>query len=58
MSIPGSENLEQWRPDLMRYAVLQLRDPQLAEDVVQETLLAGFEGLAKFTGKSSAKTWL
>ena len=58
MSIPGNENLEQWRPDLMRYAVLQLRDPQLAEDVVQETLLAGLEGLAKFTGKSSAKTWL
>lgn len=58
MSIPGNENLEQWRPDLMRYAVLQLRDPQSAEDVVQETLLAGLEGLAKFAGKSSAKTWL
>ena len=47
MSIPGNENLEQWRPDLMRYAVLQLRDPQLAEDVVQETLLAGLEGLGE-----------
>ncbi len=58
MSIPDNENLEQWRPTLMRYAVLQLRDPQLAEDVVQETLLAGLEGWAKFTGKSSAKTWL
>ncbi len=35
MSIPGDENLEQWRPTLMRYAVLQLRDPQLAEGIVR-----------------------
>lgn len=58
MSIPGNVDLEQWRSDLLRYATLQLRDRELAEDVVQETLLAGIEGLAQFSGKSSPKTWL
>src|ERR1700712_652086 len=42
----------------MRYAMLQLRNPDQAEDVVQETLLAAIEGRAKFAGNSSLKTWL
>jgi RNA polymerase sigma-70 factor (ECF subfamily) len=53
----NSQNLEQYRPYLLRYALLQLRNPQLAADVVQETLLAALEG-AVFSGKSSRKTWL
>lgn len=43
---------------MLRYALLQLRDNSLAEDAVQETLLAALESRAKFAGKSSAKTWL
>jgi RNA polymerase sigma-70 factor (ECF subfamily) len=43
---------------LLRVAQLQLRDPDLAEDVVQETLLAALAAQAGFTGKSSVKTWL
>ena len=58
MSVPGNVDLQQWRSDLLRYATLQLRDPVLAEDIVQETLLAGLEGLANFSGKSSPRTWL
>lgn len=50
--------LEQHRSYLMRYALLQLRDASAAEDVVQETLLAGVEGRDRFSGKSSVKTWL
>ena len=50
--------LEQFRGYLLRYALLQLRDPALAEDVVQETLLAAVEGGARFSGKSTVKTWL
>src|ERR1700712_180443 len=42
----------------MRYAMLQLRNPDQAEDVVQETLLAALEGRARFAGGSSLKTWL
>jgi predicted RNA polymerase sigma factor len=55
---PGNQDLQQHRPYLLRYAMLQLRDRDLAEDVVQETLLAVLEGRAGFSGNSSHKTWL
>jgi len=58
MSAPGDHDLQQYRAYLLRYALLQLRDQDLAEDVVQETLLAALEGRARFAGKSSHKTWL
>jgi RNA polymerase sigma-70 factor (ECF subfamily) len=50
--------LETHRRYLLRVAQLQLRDPDLAEDVVQDTLLAALTARAGFTGKSSVKTWL
>lgn len=53
---PGE--VEHFRGYLMRYALLQLRDPTSAEDVVQETLLAAVEGSDRFSGKSTVKTWL
>src|SRR5574337_354688 len=43
---------------LLRVAVLQLRDNDLAEDVVQDTLVAALAGAAGFSGRSSLKTWL
>ena len=46
------------RPDLLRFAFWLSRDRALAEDVVQETLLAALEGRARFAGDSSLKTWL
>ncbi len=46
------------RPDLVRFAALQLRDPALAEDVVQETLMAAMHGAAEFGSRSSVKTWV
>lgn len=50
--------IERERTYLLRYAQLQLRNPAQAEDVVQETLLAAIEGAARFSGKSSLRTWL
>ena len=50
--------LQSHRPYLLRVALLQLRDPHLAEDVVQEALLAALQGERGFSGKSSLKTWL
>ena len=46
------------RPYLMRIAMLQLRDRDAAEAIVQKTLLAAMEGLDDFAGESSVKTWL
>jgi len=43
---------------LLRVARLQLRDSALAEDVVQDTLMAALTAQAGFTGRSSVKTWL
>jgi len=43
---------------LLRVAVLQLRDNDLAEDVVQDTLVAALQGARGFSGRSSIKTWL
>ena len=50
--------IERERAYLLRYARLQLRNPAQAEDAVQETLLAALEGAARFSGKSSLRTWL
>lgn len=50
--------LHQQRDYLLRYAMLQLREPHQAEDVVQETLLAALEGKARFDERSALRTWL
>ena len=46
------------RDYLLRYASLQLRDRQAAEDAVQETLLAALAGEASFGGRANLRTWL
>ena len=43
---------------LYRYAMARLHDESLAEDLVQETLLAGMKVRDRFAGNSSEKTWL
>ena len=50
--------LAEQRPVLFRYALLQLYDSAIADDVVQETLLAALQSCAEFEGKSSLRTWL
>ncbi len=58
MSEPDlQQSLQQIRPTLLRFAMLQLRNEAAAEDVVQETLLAALEGKSAFSGRSQLKTW-
>jgi len=50
--------VDEYADDLFRYAVFRLHDPELAEDVVQETFLAALRARKQFSGRSSEKTWL
>lgn len=50
--------LEQYGDTLYRYALFRVRDPDLAQDLVQETLLAALQAYARYVRKSSEKTWL
>lgn len=50
--------VSQYGDYLFRFAMLKLRDEHLAEDAVQETLLAALQGKKNFSGDSSEKTWL
>lgn len=52
------QQLAEHRPVLFRYALLQLRDHELAEDAVQETMLAAWQAAESFEGKAGLRTWL
>lgn len=46
------------RPQLLRFARMQLRSAAAAEDMVQEALLAAFESAAGFEGAAAVQTWV
>jgi RNA polymerase sigma-70 factor (ECF subfamily) len=58
MNTDRHAELNALRPDLLRFARLQLRDAGAAEDAVQETLVAALAGSQSFQSRSSYKTWL
>jgi RNA polymerase sigma-70 factor (ECF subfamily) len=43
---------------LYRYALTRVRKPEIAQDLVQETLLAAMRSYEKFAGQSSVRSWL
>jgi RNA polymerase sigma-70 factor, ECF subfamily len=45
-------------PRLFRFAVLRLRDPDVAEDIVQTSLIAAVRHLATWRGEATLFTWL
>jgi RNA polymerase sigma-70 factor (TIGR02943 family) len=53
---------ERWVDDhgecLYRFALIRVRKPEVAEDLVQETFLAAVRGYEKFGRRSSERTWL
>ncbi len=57
-----AEDPHSWLNDhgdyLYRYAMSRLHDEELAQDLLQETLLAGWKGHDRFAGQSSVRTWL
>jgi len=50
--------LDEHREPLYRYALIHLRNRELAEDLVQDTLLSALESADRFRGDSSPRTWL
>lgn len=53
---------DQWLPlygdILYRYAMARVRNPDVAEDLVQDTLLAGLKAKDNYAGQSAEQTWL
>jgi RNA polymerase sigma-70 factor (TIGR02943 family) len=57
--IPDPETwVDQCGDYLYRYALHRLRDPIIAEDVVQETFLAGIKGLDRYDARVEVRFWL
>jgi RNA polymerase sigma-70 factor (ECF subfamily) len=52
------ELVDRHSPHLFRLASMLSRTSADAEDIVQETFIGAFAGLARFSGKASVKTWL
>src|SRR5262249_50865259 len=50
--------LERHQAQVYRFALRMCRDPEDAEDVLQETLLAMARSVGDFRGASSLSTWL
>src|SRR5262245_31288210 len=53
---------EQWvrnhGHDLFQHAICRVRAHDVAEDLVQETFLAAWEGRHQFEGRAAERTWL
>lgn len=58
MNADFQAQLEALRPYLLRYASMELRNREAAEDCVQEALLAALAAPASFEGRSNLRTWL
>lgn len=50
--------LDRYGTYLFRYALSNLRDERLAEDAVQDCLLAALQAQGGYTGQASERTWL
>ncbi|MEO7910670.1 MAG: sigma-70 family RNA polymerase sigma factor [Roseiflexaceae bacterium] len=50
--------IDRYHNQLVRLAMLYVPSRAVAEDVVQETWLGVLQGLARFEGRSSLKTWI
>ncbi len=53
-----TEALDRYSGSLLRVAMTYVPSRAVAEEVVQETWMGVFEGLSRFEGRSSFKTWL
>jgi RNA polymerase sigma-70 factor (ECF subfamily) len=61
-AVRATTDPERWVDDhgdvLYRYALARVRKPEIAQDLVQETLLAAMRSHERFAGQSSVRSWL
>jgi len=61
-ALPPALDPERWVEEhgdhLFGFAHFQLRDPAVAEDLVQDTFVAAWKARERFEGRSSERTWL
>jgi RNA polymerase sigma-70 factor (ECF subfamily) len=50
--------LDEHRPYLLKFALLQIRQKEVAENLVREAFMAAVRGVNGFPGNCSARTWL
>ena len=50
--------VDELSPALLRLALMHVPSRAVAEDVVQDTWIAVFEGIDRFEGRSSLRTWI
>ena len=53
----SSQQIQTIRQQMLKFAVLQLSDEDLAEDVVQEALTKAYQHADSFKGAAALKTW-
>lgn len=53
-----AEMVERYSGTVYNLALRMMSNPQEAEDVLQETFISAFRGLARFEGRSQLSTWL
>lgn len=54
----SAEALISLRADMLRFAHLQIRNREIAEDLVQEAIEAALRHSSSFAGQSTLKTWV
>jgi len=57
-SIDPERCVDEYGDDLFRYGMSRLRDDNAAEEVVQETFLAGVRFQDRYTGEGAERAWL
>ena len=50
--------VERYADMMYRYTLVRVKDPEVAEELVQSAFFAALKSQNSFAGKSSEKTWL
>ena len=56
--LDDAQFIEDLRHQMIKFSTLQLNDPQLAEDTVQEALVGALKNASSFGGRAALKTWI